>query len=471
MADDGAPAAGAKQPLPPLSLCPAERRALLPEDGDYAGASAPLDEASLLAGLRGLPIPLAFSRIYVSHCFALLARNSGARLAASVLSWYLMLVPLLVFNARLGAFGTKQIAAASVAITVFFLAVFWLGALGVWTSHKFVAAVPSLDANPFAQLVRWRDLLSDKGSQVLPLVRHDPADRLCPCGDCSSVVRSSWIMYPIDAAMQSAVLLGGHALSVWTLCVTFAPLMWSTWWSILLFAVYAALLLLHTLPSHFTFSYNTPSVRILGLSGRLQHRAMVVLLSDMVDRHRRAAAEDLVPVAAADEPYVELHFRLAESWPSQLAYISQGRAQFLGALSTLIVGLLLNAVAAGCVPLWMPLIFLDVLAIYFTSLLAIAAANLRIEDVAALYRRTRADVLVLRSRRPSDRVERSLADHDALLALFAQTEGARQKYMGFTVDAAVVRTLAVTCVTLSFGLWTVLRAAGVYFTVETVCAG
>ncbi|KAI9004926.1 hypothetical protein DFJ74DRAFT_742141 [Hyaloraphidium curvatum] len=485
----GSPNGGRKWPEKPIELTSAERRAVSPDDGTYAGGPA-LDAAALLSGLDGLPVPLATTRLQLSAAFGFLTRHSGERIILSSVCWTLLLVPLLVFNARLGAFGAKQAAVGAAAVAAHNVANVLLGCLAIWTAANYARTVPSLDSNPFATVVRWRRLLAPEPREVpcqvpdlepgeepdvSPLVRHNPEDPLCPCPlpSCAGpVLTSTWIMYLVDPIVQSLILFAAFFLASYTLLVTFAPLMWSTWWSILLFALFACATLAYTPVTHFILPYNAPSSRVLNLSGRLQHRALSLLLSDMVERHRAAVEGGPEPVPAADEPYVALHLRLAESWPAQLAFISNGRFVLILMAANLVAWMLFSAVLAGCVPLWIPVMLLLWPIAIGDELVAVAAANARTGRAADLYRRTRSSVLLLRSRAHNQpAVARSLADHDALLSLFAQTEGARARFVGFVVDAGVVRTVAVTCVTLCFGLWTVLRAAGVYFTLETMCAG
>ncbi|KAI9004924.1 hypothetical protein DFJ74DRAFT_400316 [Hyaloraphidium curvatum] len=227
-------------PRKPAGLTAAERRAVLPDDGAYAGGPA-LDVPALLAGLDGLPVPLATTRLQLSAVFGFLARTAGERLMLSSVCWVLLLVPLLVFNARLGAFGAKQAAIGATAIAAHNVACIVLGALSIWTAVNYARTVPSLDTNPFATLVRWRRLLAPdrdkvpsevadgeptKEREISPLVRHDPEDRLCPCpfpGCAGSVLTSTWILYLLDPAVQSIIMLSAFALSMWTLLATFAP--------------------------------------------------------------------------------------------------------------------------------------------------------------------------------------------------------------------------------------------------------
>jgi hypothetical protein len=145
---------------------------------------------------------------------------------------------------------------------------------------------------------------------------------------------------------------------------------------------------------------------------------MDLLISDMLKRHEDAIAGTTdPPIAASGEPYVAMHLRLAETWPSQLAHLSTDRSLVAVIGSFLLVCVAINAIAAGCVPLWPLLFLLEWFFFFGQTLIAIATSNMQVADIVTLYNAARTQVLLMlvgrpppaiavaaRSRSPSGRV-------------------------------------------------------------------
>lgn len=118
------------------------------------------------------------------------------------------------------------------------------------------------------------------------------------------------------------------------------------------------------------------------------------------------------------------------------------------------------------------------LCIAFTclSLIAVPVANSQISTITSLYgdaETALSGLLAEASRLPPtadrQRVQDQLAAHVSLLQAFHKANRLRVKFLGIPVSWGVVKTFFVTLFTLAIGLWSVLKGAGVTFTLQTAC--
>ncbi|KAI9009025.1 hypothetical protein DFJ74DRAFT_738138, partial [Hyaloraphidium curvatum] len=144
---------------------------------------------------------------------------------------------------------------------------------------------------------------------------------------------------------------------------------------------------------------------------------------------------------------------------------------FATLMGTLLPGAAVTAASSSCVALWMVFLLVTVLVVFTQEMLSVAAANAEIDRAASLYLAYRTRILVLLAGEPPAPVASALQRHADLLDAFARTEEKQGRFLGFRVGYAVVRGFLATVLTVAVGLWSVLRGAGVGFTLETVCPG
>ncbi len=119
------------------------------------------------------------------------------------------------------------------------------------------------------------------------------------------------------------------------------------------------------------------------------------------------------------------------------------------------------------------------LAIPSSDLINLSVSNGQINDLAELYSEARHEIrelLVPALRSVTDIVDsprnaaiKSLTMHSELLESYLEIERFKSRLGGYVVGFGLVRTLIAGTATAMIGLWTVLRAAGVAFTMETMC--
>jgi hypothetical protein len=107
--------------------------------------------------------------------------------------------------------------------------------------------------------------------------------------------------------------------------------------------------------------------------------------------------------------------------------------------------------------------------VYFTlEFVAFSLSNAQVEAIGALYMEARDELLVLLSR-----VDASMQNHFSsqveLLSSLANCDRYKARFLGFPITFGVMRTLAATGVTLGIGLWSILRSAGIFVTIESYC--
>lgn len=131
-------------------------------------------------------------------------------------------------------------------------------------------------------------------------------------------------------------------------------------------------------------------------------------------------------------------------------------------------------------PFWVAGQFLSLFPLVVTDLINLSVSNSQINDLAELYAETQHEIreftmaalqsLVGPHVDPSHNAAlRDLAAHSDLLESYLKIERVKSKLGGYVVGFGMVRTVLATTLTVLVALWTVLRAAGVVFTMESVC--
>jgi hypothetical protein len=137
----------------------------------------------------------------------------------------------------------------------------------------------------------------------------------------------------------------------------------------------------------------------------------------------------------------------------------------------------INLATGSCVTA-MNLLYIASFAIrvLFINLFNFSYANGEIAAVSAVYRTARVRIHEMLVRvnneevRIDDRIVEDLKTHDRALAGLA-TDGAEfsERIFGVVVDAGLARSLLVGALTLGVTLYTVLRNAGIFATIEVFC--
>ncbi|KAI9020611.1 hypothetical protein DFJ74DRAFT_724872 [Hyaloraphidium curvatum] len=491
-----------------LALFPSASTRVSPLDD-----GAPPDPTALLRELRAYPL---------LHFSVRLQLGAGPWAAAIVLRLFILAtvgIPLLVggtltFND--GTFGTRQLAAGVGVgvVALLFNPLFLLLSAGSSVRSTFLvgkrmAAANDLSGHATANVARWAQLVRTRPDA--PLVAHVPGDPLCPCPDPScagSLPVSAGRWRAFESAARIVIQAGTYAFAYfYTPLVTFGPRLWRTWWALLGAAGILAGINGYVVSVLARFNTN---VGLLGLSLRLQRRAMVLELRDLLGRVQRCQVEALgaadgprapsdtessLAVAASkdehkdgatapprpDSPdlFSQLHTQLASSWAHRVPFLASGLNGLLSIGGMSVAVIVANIAAGMCVPAYALLNAAVILQLSGADLVNICVSNAQIDEIVALYRdavrrirelRVRADRLgggVPAVRRHAEELE----GLDALLRSYEEVAGLRGKFAGAIMDWGVLRTVVVTMLTIVVGIWSISRGSGIVVTMDNVCPG
>ncbi|KAI9010041.1 hypothetical protein DFJ74DRAFT_685703 [Hyaloraphidium curvatum] len=165
-------------------------------------------------------------------------------------------------------------------------------------------------------LCRWLRLVGrvkspEAGIAASSLVRHVPGDLSCPCVSCCSWVESaSGMLDFLDILGNVSIPWATFFLLAYTPVVTFGAGIWSTWYGILLGAIWTFFF-----PAQLLLSISrllaVDNMAHLALERRLHCRAVDNAMGDLLGRFRRAAAAGDVPPRSRSWLYVRLHYHFA----------------------------------------------------------------------------------------------------------------------------------------------------------------
>ncbi|KAI9016663.1 hypothetical protein DFJ74DRAFT_677928 [Hyaloraphidium curvatum] len=179
------------------------------------------------------------------------------------------------------------------------------------------------------------------------------------------------------------------------------------------------------------------------------------------------------------ELYVTLHTAYESRWRASRAVSAISYNTFT-TVNSVAGPLVLTACAAAnvavgsCIPFWIVLWLFISLAQLCVDLAQLPAANDQIDDVRSLYldARTALQAMLAEAARVHGQpAAAELREHVVLLTSLCAADNLRATFVGIVVTWGLAKTLLVTTVTLSVALWSVLRGAGVSFTIESVCPG
>ncbi|KAI9002530.1 hypothetical protein DFJ74DRAFT_714061 [Hyaloraphidium curvatum] len=454
----------------PRSLGSGDESGLDKGDGDPEPALSPADVINRLekADLGALAAMVRACTTAACSRAALLP----AALIATVLE---IAIGAMMFPLDDGSFGTRQMATALACLAVHF------GFSTAIILYVYLASVVSPEhakrfAASLAQTVRWLELCDSPIPSKL--VEHVPGDRFCTCrACCSGLLRMAvW-----DRILRTSIFQGTGTIAtmicLWTPMVRFGPAFWSTWYGVLLGTVF----LLSVVVWNFVallIRWTRTSPADVRLRTRIYRRASALALRDLLARARASLLDDKpVGVPLNRELYVSLHAEYESRWRA---------ARSVGALSSnafttlitfvspfvLFACAVANIAVGSCIPFWIVCWFLINLGLLVIDLAQLPAANDQIDDVLSLYAdaRTALQAMLAESARlPPRPAARELREHLGLLTSLCSADNLRATFVGIVVTWGLAKTVLVTAVTVAVALWSVLRGAGVSFTIETAC--
>ncbi|KAI9013551.1 hypothetical protein DFJ74DRAFT_710007 [Hyaloraphidium curvatum] len=466
---------------PPGLLSPA------PPDDALADARAadPLTRSALLDALR--PWPLLHAEVRAQQLLLPVAARFPLLSLAANACGLAMLAPQWVFADRLGRFSPAELGfgtAVTAAFAVWLLGVTVFLPLRVYRARFAPAA--DLSGHPWAVVARWSQLCASLPHS--PLLRHDPADDLCPCAAeaCAGKLpgRAAALRMTEGVARIVFTLLLINPF-YWMPAVTYGLYSWTTPWSLALLVLY---FLTNIVTPVIAIAASIPSnPAVLHLSLRLHRRAVLITMRDLAARYRsllldgpRAAPDDrriLVP-----EPYATLHTLLVPTWLNRLHTGVAGPHVALVAVLAVAVGV--ASIAFGNCVVGFTLFALLYAAVYTAIDMAnYVVSNSQVGNILSLHSQAESLLRDLASRSasadptgdspsavPRARARELARDHAGILAAHARGAGGfLAKFAGAVVDAGVARTALVTVFTIAAGLWSVLRGSGVRLTMNTTC--
>ncbi|KAI9034609.1 hypothetical protein DFJ74DRAFT_649993 [Hyaloraphidium curvatum] len=485
--------------------------------------SEPLTEAEMLRALEPYPGLRLALRIQLSPFLSY--RPQLRRLLGFTTT---MIVMATIWWRNDGRFGTKQLATcrfplqpagppadyipAAVADNVcLFLA--WavnifIYRFVVWLRSEKTSDGPAargnvgLDGHALAPLVRWIQLVGGPASPARPdlepkvdiagpdsLLAHGPGDRLCPCGRMLCAGRIPGRILVDRLTLQTlptfAYLFITYCCALWTLLFTFGEATWGTPWT----CVMASLTLIFQFDTQVlnTLGVFGTSVHVLNLNARLTHRALRLHMSAFLRRYRDALeASTEVSAAALDslpdaEPYQALQPWVATAFDQRVVQLGYVQSFYSSAIVSFVVYIVVFIATGSCIPLGFLLTLALLLFLLVLELIIVATGNTQVSAAADLYLQARREARELataaaaRAARLPDgdarmtRLSAALARHAEVLGSFAEIGEQRQRFLGLPVSFGAVRTLCITGFTVAFGVWSILRGAGVFLTVESAC--
>ncbi|KAI9005161.1 hypothetical protein DFJ74DRAFT_774248 [Hyaloraphidium curvatum] len=327
------------------------------------------------------------------------------------------------------------------------------GALG---TRPAAAADSPGDFGGAAGIIRYRELEALQAAAPSRLLEHIAGDPFCPCPlpGCAAPLLGSGadLAAALRVATPFVLLVVRWCFGMsYTAFYTLASDTWSHAWSAFLCAAFVATSVTLVAAAHLfkgleDTATNPPT---LTLQTRLHNRALQLLLGSAVDACERVAADlqrgDAGPDPAAKLPngddYSELHARFSLMWKHSMATSNAFIRWFAVGMLFELPAIVGNLAVGSCIT--------------FTSLaVVLALLNVLHHLVTVAYANREVTVLA--------RTE---------MATMLEAEENRAAFLGFPITGATVRGLVITAATLLVGLYSVLRAGGVFVTMEIACPG
>ncbi|KAI9034540.1 hypothetical protein DFJ74DRAFT_700918 [Hyaloraphidium curvatum] len=443
-------------------------------------------------------------------------RLPGCLLAVSHGSWCAsmaaLFAPVWVFNP--GLFGFRQLLAGTIASTLVLAIHHVPHWTFYWSPYFSKLRPPDIPTDPVASiesLIRYRQLVASGATKLLD---HEDLDPMCPCPapGCGGgpLKRGRYVGYDI---VMGSLFLTTYLTFGWSFSMTWTPLhtvgtaTWSTPWSLVLALWFLCSATIYTLTvsTHAIGMFNAVSYQI---ERRLQSRAVELVASEaaslceeLVSRAvsllqkgandapveavghtgelSDAAIECLFARFRAPDSMIYLHSQLTDAWRYRTSSLElRVRHIALGMLAELFL-VAVNLATGSCVTAHSVFAIGLASALIFHFLALVAFSNRGIEAAAASYRRARTRIRAARAdisacpaaaRDPRTRsaVLDALRSYDDVLGGMLEAEDARGRFVGVPVTGGLLRTVAVTGVTLAVAIYGVLKGWA-FFTLEVIC--
>ncbi|KAI9024858.1 hypothetical protein DFJ74DRAFT_666451 [Hyaloraphidium curvatum] len=203
-------------------------------------------------------------------------------------------------------------------------------------------------------------------------------------------------------------------------------------------------------------------------------------------RYRDALDKDAgasMPALPEAEPYQALHPWIAATFNQRIVQLGLSQAWYSSMIVCFVVYIALFIATGSCIPLaFFTTLILNII-LLVVELGLVATGNTQVSTAADLYLQARREARELTAaatiRAACDpdpdrsahaaKLSAALVRHADVLGSFAGIGERRVRFLGFPVSFGTVRTLCITGFTVGFGLWSILRGAGVFLTVESAC--
>ncbi|KAI9003975.1 hypothetical protein DFJ74DRAFT_713487 [Hyaloraphidium curvatum] len=318
---------------------------------------------------------------------------------------------------------------------------------------------------------------------VSRLISHREKDPFCACDRSScagGIGRTGGVQQLVKILVVLATHFGAYLCPVVTPLFTFGAPFWTTWWSALMGVVFVFMVLWFAVPGVVGVP-SSPSA-ILDLHRRLGKRAVDTAFGSFFERYSVAleggvSEAELQELIGNRELYVDLHNQLAPALSWGVGVQLVGPVNMFLALVFFTLCATITSAVGSCITFGPLALLLRTGGCFAVDLSMLSLANLAVDDLAGVYheaqqriREMLADAARPRAGPPPPaEVVNALRAHDALLSSFLGIERHRYRLFGFPVSFSLIRTVVVTVVTLTVGLWGILRGFGIFVTIQSYC--
>ncbi|KAI9026799.1 hypothetical protein DFJ74DRAFT_661889 [Hyaloraphidium curvatum] len=322
---------------------------------------------------------------------------------------------------------------------------------------------------------RWKALASRDSL----LLEHQDDDTRCPCEKCAGKLPelAGLLRFPVGIVGLSLIMLAGYVAPLWSPIVVFADQVWTSPWAVPA-TIGFLVLLVGLAPGSFVF--NPGSAALVNLSNRVQERAVHIALrttfASLRTRLDGSAPGHDDPDSLLSRDFLldlhsTLHSRLAKRWSVVARDFASSRVAFVLMFLSWTVAAIIPATMSGCIPAWVILNIVALALHIFGDLVLLATSNEGPERAGKLYKQAQelAQEMAGVARCRGLDVAGELRDFAAIAGLYTDVQATRARLWGFPIHWAFLRTLTATLFTLGVGMFTLIRSAGVTFTMETYC--
>ncbi|KAI9008668.1 hypothetical protein DFJ74DRAFT_773059 [Hyaloraphidium curvatum] len=227
-----------------------------------------------------------------------------------------------------------------------------------------------------------------------------------------------------------------------------------------------------------TMMINPTHAPLMELSNRVQERAVAVALGRSLARFSSRLEDPAFRVPPEDREadvvfHAVLHSRLVRRWRRASADLQSSRVYAAMMVVSFVSGAVVSAAGGSCIPLWILFSILAVMAWIFLDLVTIATSNEGPERIARRYVEAGLRAREMASRagcREMGQLAEELKDFHWIAQSYAEVaRTTRAGLVGYPITWGVLRSFAVTFLTLVLGMFTLLRSAGVAFVPGQFC--